>query len=187
LILFFSTPSFNIRGEKKTKKSIKPRKSEKITEKTEPWRNLIKLIKILKNQPVRFRIRFYKSETKKNRVKPEKTEPNRFEPVSVKNFYLVVFFIKTELNRKWSPHSTLCWLRIWLWIFFICFLWGYHGLMVRVASFARQQADLGFLGLFLIDFFSVSSFNIELIENSTLFFSLYGVILVSWFGFGKLT
>jgi hypothetical protein len=26
-----------------------------------------------------------------------------------------------------------------------------------------------------------------LIENSTLFFSLYGVILVSWFGFGKLT
>jgi hypothetical protein len=51
--------------------------------------------------------------------------------------------------------------------------------MVRVASFARQQADLGFLGLFLIDFFSVSSFNIELIENSTLFFSLYGVILVS--------
>jgi len=49
------------------------------------------------------------------------------------------------------------------------------------------RADLGFLGLFLIDFFSVSSFNIELIENSTLFFFLYGVILVSWFGFGKLT
>jgi 5-bromo-4-chloroindolyl phosphate hydrolysis protein len=48
---------------KKTKKPIKSRKSgEQITEKIEPWK---KPIKILKNRPVRF----YKLETEKTKPK----------------------------------------------------------------------------------------------------------------------
>jgi len=48
---------------KKTKKPIKSRKSgKKITEKIEPWK---KPIKILKNRPVRF----YKLETEKTKPK----------------------------------------------------------------------------------------------------------------------
>jgi hypothetical protein len=65
------------------------------------------------------RFRFYKPETEKTEPKPEKTEPNQFEPVFVqktepkpvglnrfrfffkKKIGLVTFFlIKTEPNRK---------------------------------------------------------------------------------------
>jgi hypothetical protein len=115
---------------KKTEKLIKPRKLEKkITEKTEPKK---KPIKILKN-PVGS-VRFYKQKTEKtepNRIrknrektepKPEKPSQNRFEPVfSLKKpnrtelkpvgltqfrFFFkkisvwLLFLIKTEPNRK---------------------------------------------------------------------------------------
>ena len=49
-------------------------------------KNRLNRLKILKNQPVRFRFRFYKPETektelnRKNQAKPEKTKPNQFEP-----------------------------------------------------------------------------------------------------------
>jgi len=59
----------SFRGEKKTKKPIKPRKSEKkLTKKTEPWKKLIKQIKILKKPTGS--VQFYKPEI-------EKTESNR--------------------------------------------------------------------------------------------------------------
>ena len=54
---------------KKTEKPIKPRKPKKITEKTEPWKKLIKPIRILKKPTGSVRFWFYKPET-------EKTEPN---------------------------------------------------------------------------------------------------------------
>ena len=64
-----------------SKKTEKPRKPEKkITEKTEPWKKPIKLIKILKKQAGSVRFRFYKSKTEKtepNRTQTKKTEPNR--------------------------------------------------------------------------------------------------------------
>jgi len=110
---------------KKIGKLIKLRK--KITE---PWKKLIKQIKILKNRL----IRFYKLEKKKtepnpnrkksekNRAKPRKTKPNRknqvkpvfilknrteSKPVGLNRFRFfflnsvwLLFYIKTELNRK---------------------------------------------------------------------------------------
>jgi len=82
---------------KKTGKPIKPRKpKKKITEKTEPKK---KLIKFLKKPAGSVRFRFYKQKTEKTEPKPtknrEKTEPNRFEPVSaLKN--------RTEQNRNRS-------------------------------------------------------------------------------------
>jgi hypothetical protein len=114
------------RGEQKNWKTEKTRK--KITEKTEPWKKPIKPIKILKKQAGSVRFRFYKSKTEKtepnpnekNRAKPAKnrakmkkpsqtglnrflswknwTETGRFAPV----FVWLFFYIKTELNRKWS-------------------------------------------------------------------------------------
>jgi hypothetical protein len=61
---------------KKTEKLIKPRKLEKkITEKTEPKK---KPIKILKNPVGSVRFRFYKQKT-------EKTEPNRNRKKQEKN------------------------------------------------------------------------------------------------------
>jgi hypothetical protein len=114
--------------EKKIKNWLNLKNYKKIIKKTESLKKLNKLIKNLKNWPVRFR--FYKSETEKTKlnsnqkkwVKLEKTKPNqfepffviknrtetgRFEPVSVWFFYLKIrfsyFFIKIKPNRKWSP------------------------------------------------------------------------------------
>ena len=76
-----------------------------------------KPIKILKKLTGSARFRFYKPEIEKTEPKPEKTEPSQyettfllknptetgqFEPVSVffLKFSLVIFFIKTEPNKK---------------------------------------------------------------------------------------
>jgi len=97
---------------KKIKKTVK-----KITEKTEPWKK--NRLKFWKNRPVRFGFGFISlkpSQTKKtkpNRFEPvfflNRTRTGRFEPVSVflKKFSLVIFLIKTEPNRKWSPLSKI--------------------------------------------------------------------------------
>jgi hypothetical protein len=65
-------------------------------------------------------------------------------------------------------HLTLGWLRIWLHIFFICFLWDYHRLITRVTSFVGLPSwPRFFLFFFNRIYFSISFFNILLIENLT--------------------
>ena len=59
--------------------------------------------------------------------KPNRTETSRFDPVSVrfrfffqkKNSVWLLFLIKTEPNRKWSPLTDLIWnfmVSDWLWL-----------------------------------------------------------------------
>ena len=87
-ILFYIQFQNIIRGNKKIKKLIKPRKLEKkITEKTEPWKKPIKPIRILKKTTGSVQFQFYKPEIKKIESNPnrKKTEPNEK---------------KTEPNRK---------------------------------------------------------------------------------------
>ena len=85
-------------------------------------------------------------------------------------------------------HSILCWLRIWFCIFFYLFSMRLSRSYDPGCKFCEVACRLRFFGSFFNWFFLyISSFNIELIENSTLFFSLYWVILVLWFDFGKLT
>jgi len=107
-----------------SKKTEKQRKSEKITEKTEPWKKPIKPSKILKKPTGSVQFWFYKLETEKTEPNPnrKKTEPNRFELVFVlKNWtepkqvclnrfrfkkkivWLLFLYIKNEPNQKWSP------------------------------------------------------------------------------------
>jgi len=108
--------------DKKTEKSIKLKKNNRKNQTVKKNQ-----LKFWKNRPVWFR--FYKPETEKNRGKPKKpsqtekpsqaglnlfcpkksnrTETSRFEPVLVffqkKKSIWLLFLIKTELNRKWSP------------------------------------------------------------------------------------
>jgi hypothetical protein len=84
---FFLFLSWKLRVSKKTKKSIKLRKSEKqITEKTEPWKkNRLNRLEYLKNRSVRFGFISLKlknqteinnrAKLEKNRAKLKNTEP----------------------------------------------------------------------------------------------------------------
>jgi hypothetical protein len=116
----------SIRGEKKTKESRKPRKSEEKNN----WKNqsvkknLLNRLKFWKNRPIRFCFGFISLKLKKsNWIKPsqtEKTKSNRFEPVFVlkkpnqnrsvwtsfgfgffkKKFSLIIFFNKNQTEPK---------------------------------------------------------------------------------------
>ena len=102
---------------KKTKKLIKPRKlKKKITVKTEPKKNPIKPIKILKKPAGS--VRFYKQKTKriepnrnrkkpsqtgKTEPKPEKTEPNRKNRAKL----VLTGFYPKKPNRIENDHPYL--------------------------------------------------------------------------------
>jgi hypothetical protein len=132
ILITITDPIFYAGVSKKTKKSIKSRKLEKKTEKIEPWKKPIRILKTSTGS-----IRFYKPETKKtesnpnwkNRAKPEKTraklvwtgfcfkkrnriETARFESVSFFfNFGLVIFFYKSRIKPK---IITLTFILLWL-------------------------------------------------------------------------
>jgi len=102
LQLFFSLLIFLITfewGEKKTEKSIKPRKLEKKNNRKNRTvkKNRLKFKK--KNKPVRFR--FYKPETEKTKPNQtqtgKKTEPNRKNRA---NRFKPVFFLKKQTEPK---------------------------------------------------------------------------------------